>query len=106
MRRKTLCESFRLTCGHISPILGLLMDLGVDVLNPVQESANDLELVRQRTQGRMALQGGINSGLIVNGPVDRIREEVCHRIHQLGQDGGYFCSPDQAMPFPKEHIRA
>ena len=82
------------------------MDLGVDVLNPLQESANDLQLVRERTQGRMALQGGISSGLIVAGPAEMIRQEVRHRIYQLGQHGGYFCGPDQGMPWPEEHIRA
>mgnify|MGYP000116727414 CR=1 FL=1 len=24
----------------------------------------------------------------------------------LGREGGYFCSPDQGMPFPEEHIAA
>lgn len=94
------------SCGHISPLLDVFMDLGVDVLNPVQESANDLQLVRERTQGRIALQGGISSGLIVGGPVEKIRQEVHHRIHQLGRNGGYFCGPDQGMPWPEEHIRA
>jgi|TARA_Y100000310_G_scaffold340040_3_gene434562 uroporphyrinogen decarboxylase len=94
------------SCGHVSPILEVFMELGVDILNPVQESANDLQLIRDRTEGRMALQGGINSGLIVSGPVEAIRREVHRRIHQLGKNGGYFCGPDQAMPWPKEHIRA
>jgi uroporphyrinogen decarboxylase len=82
------------------------MDLGVDVLNPVQATANDLQFVRERTQGRMALQGGISSGLVVAGPVERIRNEVRQRIQQLGQHGGYFCCPDQGMPWPEEHIQA
>ena len=94
------------SCGHITPILDVFIDLGVDILNPVQASANDLQLVRERTQGRMALQGGINSGLVVSGPVEKISQEVHHRIHQLGRDGGYFCSPDQGMPWPQEHIEA
>jgi len=94
------------SCGHICPLLDRLMDLGVDVLNPIQESANDLQVVRERTQGRMALHGGINSGLIVSGPVERIRQEVHHRIHQLGRDGGYFCGPDQGMPWPEKHFLA
>ncbi len=25
---------------------------------------------------------------------------------QLGRDGGYFCGPDQGMPFPKAHVDA
>ena len=54
----------------------------------------------------MALQGGISSGLVVSGPIERIRHEVRHRVRQLGRDGGYFCGPDQGMPWPEEHIQA
>jgi uroporphyrinogen decarboxylase len=94
------------SCGHIEPVLDTLMDLGVDVLNPVQSTANDLEAVRRRTQGRMALQGGVSSGLVVSGPVAAIRKEAIARMWQLGRDGGYFCRPDQSMPWPEEHARA
>ena len=94
------------SCGHIEPILHVFMDLGVDILNPIQATANDLDAVRGRTQGRMALQGAISSGLIANGPIEDIREEVRRRIRQLGRDGGYFCGPDQDMPWPEAHIRA
>jgi len=54
----------------------------------------------------MALQGGIRSGLIVRGPAGSIREEVVRRMWQLGRNGGYFCGPDQSMPWPAEHIQA
>jgi uroporphyrinogen decarboxylase len=94
------------SCGHIAPILEMFMDLGVNVLNPVQATANDLDEVRRRTQGRMALQGGVSSAVVVAGPPERIREEVRLRIRQLGREGGYFCGPDQGMPWPEEHIRA
>ena len=94
------------SCGHVEPVLDVFMDLGVDVLNPVQATANDLQTVRERTQGRMALQGGISSGLIMRGPMDAVRREVGRRIRQLGTEGGYFCGPDQGMPYPEEHIGA
>jgi uroporphyrinogen decarboxylase len=93
------------SCGHIEPVLDLFMELGVDILNPVQATANDLEVVRRRTQGRMALIGGVSSGLVMAGPVERIRAEVKARIWQLGRDGGYFCCADQGMPFPPDHLR-
>ena len=82
------------------------MELGVDILNPVQATANDLDEVRRVIQGRMALQGGVSSGVIVSGPTEAICEEVRSRLWQLGRNGGYFCSPDQGMPCPEEHIRS
>ena len=94
------------SCGNVRPVLDVLMDLGVNVLNPVQATANDLDEVRRVTQGRMALQGGVSSGVIVEGPIPRIRDEVRRRLWQLGRDGGYFCGPDQGMPWPEAHRKA
>jgi len=82
------------------------MDLGVDILNPIQATANNLDELRLITQGRMTLQGGVSSATIVSGPIEVIRREVVQRMWQLGRDGGYFCAPDQGMPWPAEHIQA
>ena len=94
------------SCGHIIPLLDVFLDLGVDILNPIQASANDLDALRRATQGKMALNGGVSSATIVAGPIEAIRDEVAQRIWQLGRDGGYFCGPDQGMPWPDAHIAA
>jgi len=94
------------SCGCIEWMLETFMRVGVDILNPVQATANDLERVRAATQGRMALQGGVSTAAIMAGPPEVIEAEVRRRLWQLGRDGGYFCSPDQGMPFPPAHIEA
>ena len=93
-------------CGQLDSVLDVLMDLGVNVLNPVQATANDLDAVRRRTAGRTALEGGVSTRTIIEGPPERIAAEVRQRIRQLGRDGGYFCAPDQGMPFPPAHLKA
>lgn len=94
------------SCGKIESVLETFMDLGVDVLNPVQATANDLDGVRSVTRGRMALQGAVSTATIMAGPVERIVAEVRRRLWQLGREGGYFCGPDQGLPFPREHVDA
>ncbi len=94
------------SCGNIESVLETFMALGVDVLNPVQATANDLDRVRAVTEGRMALQGGVSTATIMAGPPERIVAEVRRRLWQLGRDGGYFCGPDQGLPFPEEHVHA
>lgn len=94
------------SCGHIEPVLETFMSLGVDILNPIQATANNLSIVRQKTQGRMALEGGISSKTLMEGPIDKIKYEVRNTIKILGENGGYFCAQDQEMPFPKEHYEA
>ena len=94
------------SCGHIEPLLETFIGLGVDILNPLQVTANSLENVIKTTQNRMALAGGVSTKLIMEGPVDKIRETVKDTIRLLGANGGYFCGPDQGMPFPEEHYNA
>jgi len=92
------------SCGYIESLLESFIELGVDVLNPVQATANNLSRVIEITQGRMALQGGISTDLIMTGTPEQIRQTVKDTIMLLGKRGGYFCSPDQYLPFPDESI--
>ncbi len=94
------------SCGCIESVAETFMDLGVDVLNPVQATANDLDKVRALTAGRMALAGGVSSATVMDGPVEKIVAEARRRMWQLGQSGGYFCSSDQGLPFPAAHAEA
>ncbi len=94
------------SCGQVQDIVDIFIDLGVDVLNPVQASANDLAIVRERTQGRMTLMGAVPSHVVMAGPSECIRAEVRKKIALLWRGGGYICSPDQGLPFPKAHLEA
>lgn len=94
------------SCGHIEPMLETFIGLGINILNPLQVTANDLAAVRSKTQGRMALMGGVSTHTLMEGPVDRIAQETREAILLLGRHGGYFCAPDQYMPWPREHYEA
>jgi uroporphyrinogen decarboxylase len=104
-RRKGVLIRFH-SCGRIDWMLETFMRLGVDILNPVQATANDLQRVRAITQGRMTLDGGVSSAAVMDGPAQCIDREVSERVRLLGQQGGYFCRPDQSLPFPQEHVAA
>ncbi|MDF1513961.1 MAG: uroporphyrinogen decarboxylase family protein [Anaerolineae bacterium] len=84
-------------CGVVLPLVDLFMDLGVNILNPVQATAIDLDALRSATQNKMALMGGISSATIVKGPPEAVRREAAGRMWQLGCNGGYFYRPDQGM---------
>lgn len=94
------------SCGNLVSVIDMFMELGVNLLNPVQATANDLDWLRSVTQGRMALQGGVSSAVVMDGPDERIVGEVRRRLWQLGQQGGYICQPDQGMPYPPGNLRA
>ncbi|MEI7834641.1 MAG: uroporphyrinogen decarboxylase family protein, partial [bacterium] len=94
------------SCGHIEEFLDMFMRLGVRILNPIQVKANDLELIRRVTNGRITLNGGISTVTLMEGPVEAIQQEVRQRMWQLGRGGGYICKPDQGMPWSPENYQA
>ncbi|MCL2362418.1 MAG: hypothetical protein FWC73_11475 [Defluviitaleaceae bacterium] len=92
------------SCGHVEPLLESFIELGVNLLDPMQVTANNLENVISITQGRMAIGGGISTDLLMSGSPEEINLTVKNSINLLGSRGGYFCYPDQSMPFPMENV--
>ena len=95
------------SCGCVDEIAGDLADLGVTVLNPIQARANSLQTIKQRTFGKTALSGGIDTDLILRGGRDQVYAETVRVLSLLKPGGGYICGPDQSFPeFPPENIAA
>ncbi len=88
------------TCGGVRPIIADLIDIGVDVLNPIQPLAAGMEpeeLGREFAE-RIAFYGGIDEQrTLPNGSPDDVAAEVRHRIRTLGRCGGYIVAPSHAF---------
>ena len=83
------------TCGSVADILGDLIDIGVDALNPVQVTAAGMEPATLKKQwgDRLAFWGAIDTQHVLpHGTVAEVEAEVERRIEELGQGGGYVLS--------------
>lgn len=101
------CFFYLHSCGHIMELVDDFIELGVDVLNPIQARANDLSEIRAQTLGKITLHGGIDTQYVMmRGTPAEVREETKRCLLMLGKNGGYLCAPDQLMPFPAENINA
>ena len=93
------------SCGCVESIVENLADIKVTVLNPIQARANDIEWIKKVTFGKMALNGAIDSHLLMVGSVKEVRDETARVIEILKPGGGYICAPDQGFPdYPRENI--
>jgi uroporphyrinogen decarboxylase len=80
------------TCGSVVDILDDLVDIGVDVLHPVQVSARGMDPVqlKKRWGDRLAFWGAIDTQRVLcQGSVGDVQAEVARRIEELGPGGGY-----------------
>jgi len=82
--------------GNIYPLIGDLVDIGVDILNPVQVSAGamaDTARLKREFGGRLSFNGGIDTHHVLpHGTTDDVRAEVRRRIRDLAPGGGYIAS--------------
>jgi len=79
-------------CGAIYPLIDDLIDAGIDILNPIQPRAKDMEPERlKRAFGdRLVFWGGFDEQYVLpKAPPDRIRAEAARLMKVLGKDGGY-----------------
>ena len=94
------------SCGCVTEIARDLAEIGVTVLNPIQARANDLHRIKKNVYGRTALEGGIDTHLIMTGTPNDVKEEVIRVMEILKHGGGYICGPDQYFPdMPDENIQ-
>jgi uroporphyrinogen decarboxylase len=83
------------SCGSLAAIMEDLIEIGVDVLNPVQVSAAgmDPKELKRKYRGRMAFWGGIDTqNILPKGSVSDVKKAVEDLIEQMGEGGGYILS--------------
>ncbi len=95
IRQYTDAKIFFHSDGNVVDLLDDLIEIGIDVLNPVQVSAfADPELVKRRYGDRLAFWGGIDTQTTLpRGTPREVADEVALRIRQFGDQGGYVLGP-------------
>jgi uroporphyrinogen-III decarboxylase len=93
--------AYTMTMGAV-PLANELIEAGIDLLyyvDPVQDTT-DLGVVKAKFAGRMAVAGGINSGVtLASGSPAEIREAVHRAVNTLAPGGGFILAPVDAL-FP------
>lgn len=97
------------SCGNIMSIIPDLIEIGVNVINPVQVIAMDPEQIKEKYGKKISLFGGVSTQkTFPYGTPEDVQKETRQRIKVLGKGGGYILSPDQELQVdvPIENIIA
>jgi uroporphyrinogen decarboxylase len=82
------------SCGNCEAILDDLVEIGLDVLNPVQPMAIDPFKLKKRYGKHLALFGGLCvQHTMPAGSPDEVRAAVRRLKAECGQGGGYILAP-------------
>ncbi len=97
MKARTRAKIFYHGCGAMQEFLPDLIEIGVDIFNPVQVSAAGMDTAGlKRKYGRNLIfwGGGCDTQRVLNlGSPDDVRAEVRRRIGDLAPGGGFVFNP-------------
>jgi len=96
IKARTDARIFFHSCGAIREIIPDMIDIGIDIINPVQVSATGMESsALKRDFGKdITFWGGLvdTQGVFTNGTEQQVRDEVRRRIDDLGAGGGFIAA--------------
>ena len=97
--------------GALHPLLPEIVEMGVDLLNPVQADAKGMapEVLKSEFGDHLSFHGGIDIiKTLPRGTVDDVKNEVAERIRVLGKGGGYILASSHHLQSdtPLENIFA
>lgn len=84
------------SCGSVYEIIGDLIDIGVNILNPVQIYAAQMEpeLLKKEFGKRIAFWGAVDiQHILPFGTVREVEDEIVRLYNTLGEGGGWVVSP-------------
>ncbi len=93
VKSRTQARVFLHCDGAVFDLIGDFIDMGVDVLNPLQPTARGMDPARVKGAygDRLVFHGGIdNQQLLPNGTVAEVQEAVRQVSRALGIGGGYI----------------
>lgn len=80
--------------GAIQPIIGDLIEIGVDVLNPIQPESMDPAQLKEQYGDRLNFFGAIDvQNSLPFGTPESVAAEYRQRLATIGAGGGWICAP-------------
>jgi uroporphyrinogen decarboxylase len=92
IHKKTKAKVLLHSCGAVDGLIPDLIEIGLDILNPVQVRAKDMDpkALKSKYGDQISFWGGIDTQQVLSqGSPQDVQKEVALRITQLGKGGGY-----------------
>jgi len=112
IKQKTNAKVFFHTDGDVFDLIDDFIEIGVDILNPIQTSAgkmSNLEELKKKFDKRIVFCGAIDTqNILPSGKPDQVKQEVKRVINVLGAGGGYMVATVHTVmnEVPPENVLA
>ncbi len=99
------------SCGMVLPFIERLIEIGIDILDPIQPVAPEMSPrnLKDNFGDQLCFHGGIDvQKLLSQGIPEDVKKEIKYYLDTFGKEGGYICSPSHLFQpdIPPENILA
>ncbi len=86
------------SCGYVTPLIPDLMEVGVEVLNPLQPECMDFKEMHELYGDRLSFSGTLGTQTTLPfGTPKEVRETVFRNLNIAGDNGGLLCCPTHLL---------
>lgn len=97
IHQNTNWKTFKHCCGSIEPLIATFIDMGFDIINPVQINAKNMDphMLKDRFGDRITFWGGgiDTQKMLPMGTPEEIKMQVKNLCEIFGQNGGFVFNP-------------
>jgi uroporphyrinogen decarboxylase len=97
------------SCGHVTPFIDQLIEVGVDILNPIQPECMSFDEVHDKYGKRLSFWGTLGTQeLLPFGTKEQVLETTLSRLNICGEKGGIVIGPTHMVEpeVPWENLTA
>jgi uroporphyrinogen decarboxylase len=86
------------SCGYVTPLIPDFIEIGVDVLNPIQSECMDFAAIHAEYGERLSFHGTIGTqSTLPFGSPGEVRREVLRNLEAAGASGGLMVAPTHTL---------
>jgi uroporphyrinogen decarboxylase len=97
------------SCGHVTPFIDQLIEVGVDILNPIQTECMSFDEVHDLYSNRLSFWGTLGTQeLLPFGTKEQVKDTTLSRLNKCGKKGGIVIGPTHMVEpeVPWENLTA
>jgi uroporphyrinogen decarboxylase len=112
VKKNTNMKIFMHSCGSVRQFIPDFIDVGIDILNPVQTNCYDMDAVELKKEFGKDITfwgGGVDTASVLNSATpEEVRKDVLNRCEIFSKDGGFVFAPIHNIlsEVPPENILA